>query len=224
MNAFSIIKNNQGSALVVALLMLVVLTLIGISATTTTTFELQISGNDKLYKTSFYAADSATEMTGELLEQNIESRDWVNPQIEGSVAVWRRANHSGGIVTFADGNLFMNREGDIIKDENGDVVNPPEPVPNAPANNNYDAIFPLSAVDTSGDPWLLDTSAPHTNIKVAGNTTLSTGSAVQLIAGYEGKGKGAAGGGAWITYDIRAERRNVRDTAVMVRLGWRHVL
>ena len=219
MNAFSIIKNNQGSALVVALLMLVVLTLIGISATTTTTFELQISGNDKLYKTSFYAADSATEMTGELLEQNIEQRDWdTNPQAQGSVAVWRISTESDGTtVAFADGNMFMNREGDKIPGYTEDV-------PVAPSNENYDVIFPLSAAYTPPSTWLLDTSAPHTNIKVAGNTTLSTGSAVQLIAGYEGKGKGAAGGGAWITYDIRAERRNVRNTAVMVRLGWRHVL
>ncbi|MGD8371949.1 MAG: PilX N-terminal domain-containing pilus assembly protein [Syntrophobacterales bacterium] len=219
MNAFSIIKNNQGSALVVALLMLVVLTLLGIAATSTSTVELQISGNDKLYKTSFYAADTATEMTGELLEQNIETRDWVNPQTEGSVAVWRITKESGGtIVEFADGNLFMNREDDKIP---GYTT---QDVPVIPSDSNYDAIFPLSAVDTSGDPWILDTSAPHTNIKVVGNTTLSTGSAVQLIAGYEGKGKGAAGGGAWITYDIRAERRNVRNTAVTVRLGWRHVL
>jgi hypothetical protein len=158
-------------------------------------------------------------MTGELLEQNIETRDWVNPQTEGSVAVWRITKESGGtIVEFADGNLFMNREDDKIP---GYTT---QDVPVIPSDSNYDAIFPLSAVDTSGDPWILDTSAPHTNIKVVGNTTLSTGSAVQLIAGYEGKGKGAAGGGAWITYDIRAERRNVRNTAVTVRLGWRHVL
>jgi type II secretory pathway component PulK len=51
---FSIVNNKRGSALVVALLMLVVLTLIGISATTTTTFELQIAGNDKLFKKAFY--------------------------------------------------------------------------------------------------------------------------------------------------------------------------
>ena len=219
MNTYSIIKNNQGSALVVALLMLVVLTLLGIAATSTSTVELQISGNDKLYKTSFYAADAATEMTGELLEQNIEARNWGNPQVEGSVAVWRRTKESGGTpVDFPDGNLFMNREGDKIPGYAS------QDVPVIPSNDNYDVIFPLSVVNTSGDPWILDTSAPHTNIKVVGNTTLSTGSAVQLIAGYEGKGKGAAGGGAWITYDIRAERRDVRNTAVTVRLGWRHVL
>ena len=43
MKPVSAIDNQRGSALVIALLMLVVLTLIGISATTTTTFELQIA-------------------------------------------------------------------------------------------------------------------------------------------------------------------------------------
>ena len=83
-----------------------------------------------------------------------------------------------------------------------------------PTDINRDAVYPRTALN----------SEPHTNIKAVGNTTLSTGSAVQLIAGYEGKGKGAAGGGAWITYDVRAERRDVSDTDVRILLGWRHVL
>jgi len=193
------LNNNRGSALVVALLMLVVLTLIGISATTTTTFELQIAGNDKLYKQAFYAADGATEMGGELLEQNIEERDWdfgedgVNPPSEGNPL------HRGNVQIESE-NPYMNRES-----------TDPDPIP---TRNNRDAVYPKAA-------W---NSIPQTNIKVVGNTTLSTGSAVQLIAGYEGKGKGAAGGGAWITYDVRAERRDVHDTEVRIRLGWRHVL
>jgi Tfp pilus assembly protein PilX len=191
------LNNNRGSALVVALLMLVVLTLIGISATTTTTFELQIAGNDKLYKRAFYGADGATEMGGELIEQNIETRDWdygvdgVNPPSDTNPL-------NRGNVRLESANPYMNRE----------------PMDGIPSNSNRDAVYPRTA--TNGDP--------HTNIRAVGNTTLSTGSAVQLIAGYEGKGKGAAGGGAWITYDVRAERLDVKDTDVRVRLGWRHVL
>ena len=191
------LNNNRGSALVVALLMLVVLTLIGISATTTTTFELQIAGNDKLYKRAFYAADGATEMGGELIEQNIEARDWdfgqdgVNPPSDTNPL-------NRGNVRLESANPYMNRE----------------PMDGIPTDTNRDAVYPRAALD----------SDPHTNIKAVGNTTLSTGSAVQLIAGYEGKGKGAAGGGAWITYDVRAERLDVSDTEVRVLLGWRHVL
>ena len=197
------LDNHRGSALVVALLMLVVLTLIGISATTTTTFELQIAGNDKLYKRAFYAADGATEMGGELIEQNIEERDW-DLGDDGN-AIDRDHPLTRGNVRIEHANPYMNRNIDI--DGN--------PIDGKPENDYRDAVYPQAA-------W--NNSIPQTNIKVAGNTTLSTGSAVQLIAGYEGKGKGAAGGGAWITYDVRAQRRDVSNTNVRIWLGWRHVL
>ena len=218
MKPVSAIDNQRGSALVVALLMLVVLTLIGISATSTTTFELQIATNDKLFKSAFYAADGATEMCGEMIEQNIEERNWDNKIARGNVSVWRMTQKSedGTFVDLADGNLYMNRDDDLIP---GTTIN--EKVPGLPSDNNYDLIYPLAAVDTGS--WAL-TGAAHTSMKAVGNTTLSTGSAVQLIAGYEGKGKGASAGGAWITYDVRANRNDVRNTQATILLGWRHVL
>ena len=185
MTPFQMVQNQRGSALVVALLMLVVLTLLGIASTTTSTIELQISGNDKLYKTSFYVADTATEMTGELIEQNIEERDWTNDSDRGNVKV-------------VNGDLYLNR-------------NVADPIP---SNSNRDAYLPKDYT----------ASAPHTNMRVDGNAQLSTGSAIQLAAGYEGKGKGAAGGGAWIVYDVRAQHLNVRNSSAMVLLGWRHVM
>ena len=215
MKPVSAIDNQRGSALVIALLMLVVLTLIGISATTTTTFELQIATNDKLFKSAFYAADGATEMCGEVIEQNIEERDWDNKITRGNVVVWRMSKKEDGtFVDLADGNLYMNRDDDVIPGTT-------ELVSGLPADENYDVIYPRTAVDTGS--WSL-TGAAHTSLKAVGNTTLSTGSAVQLIAGYEGKGKGAASGGAWITYDVRANRNDVRNTQARILLGWRHVL
>ena len=216
MRPVSAIENQRGSALVIALLMLVVLTLIGISATTTTTFEMQIATNDKLFKSAFYAADGATEMCGEVIEQNIEDRDWSNKIARGNVAVWRRTKNSyDTFVDLADGNLYMNRDDDLIPNTTDEEVS------GLPSDDNHDLIYPLTAVNTGS--WTL-TGAAHTSMKVEGNTTLSTGSAVQLIAGYEGKGKGASAGGAWVTYDIRANRNDVRNTQARILLGWRHVL
>ena len=201
MHPFSLLNNQRGTALIVALLMLVVLTLIGISATTTTTFELQISGNDKLYKRSFFAADGGTAAGSELIEQSIEERDWTDDSTRGNVGI-------------LNGDFYLNRDTDAGID--------PIPSDNPP---NLDAVIPLSAiVDTTASPFVLDTSVPHTNLKIVGNSQLSSGSAVQLASGYEGKGKGAGGGGAWIIFDVRAQHRDVRDTSVMVRLGWRHVM
>jgi hypothetical protein len=203
------LSSERGSALVVALLMLVVLTLLGITATTTSNIEVQISGNDKLYKINFYAADAATEMGCELLEQNIEERNWNNHATRGNVAIFRTGPQEDS--AYAHGNFYLNRDTDTD-------------IELTPSNDNHDVVLPLAAVDTSSTPFSLNPSVPHTNIKFVGDNRLSTGSAIQLAAGYEGKGKGAAGGGAWIMYDICAQHRNVRNSEAMINLGWRHVM
>jgi Tfp pilus assembly protein PilX len=57
----SIIKNDDGSVLIYALLILILLTIIGLSSIQTTNVELKISGNDKFYKIAFYACDAGIE-------------------------------------------------------------------------------------------------------------------------------------------------------------------
>ncbi len=54
-------KNQKGVALVIALMMLLILTLIGINAVTTTTFETSIVGNQRIYNTAFYGADGGLD-------------------------------------------------------------------------------------------------------------------------------------------------------------------
>jgi len=56
-----LLRNSQGVALIVALLVLLVLTLIGISAISTTTYETNIAGNERLYNRSFYSADAGVD-------------------------------------------------------------------------------------------------------------------------------------------------------------------
>lgn len=71
-------KNEEGSVLVVALLILVLLTIIGISATTTTNIELQIAGNEKFHKIAFYHADSGVYTTPKLISACIDSGSEIN--------------------------------------------------------------------------------------------------------------------------------------------------
>jgi len=54
------LNNEKGSVLIIAVMFLMLLTVLGIFATTTSTIEVQISGNDKINKMVFYAADSGT--------------------------------------------------------------------------------------------------------------------------------------------------------------------
>jgi len=199
------LRNERGSALVVALLMLVILTLIGISASTTTTFELQISGNDKLYKMAFYQADGGTEAGAELIEQNIEERDWNKVDGNGDLdpatgTVIDDSNpYYRGNVRVASPNPYLN-------------TNPGTP---PIKNNNRDAAVPKGCMSNS---------PPCTSIMMGGDSVLSTGSAVLLASGYEGMGKGAGGGGVWIIYNVRAQHDGVRKSRTTINQQWRHVM
>jgi hypothetical protein len=53
-----ILKNENGSVLLIAVLILIALTVVGISAISTSTIDIQISGNDKFHKMAFFAADA----------------------------------------------------------------------------------------------------------------------------------------------------------------------
>jgi hypothetical protein len=74
----NIANNEDGSVLVIALLILVFLTIIGISATTTTNIELQIAGNEKFHKIAFYHADSGVYTTPKLISGCIDSGSEIN--------------------------------------------------------------------------------------------------------------------------------------------------
>ena len=51
-------KDEKGAAIVIALIMMIVLTLIGIASTMTSTFEIKLSGNKRGDTDAFYAAES----------------------------------------------------------------------------------------------------------------------------------------------------------------------
>ncbi len=54
-------SEERGVSLILALLILLVLTIIGISAISTTTFETNIAGNERLYNYAFYCSDSGVD-------------------------------------------------------------------------------------------------------------------------------------------------------------------
>jgi len=54
--------NDKGMALIIALMMLLVLTLIGINAITSTTFEVNISGNERVGTDAFYASEAGAQV------------------------------------------------------------------------------------------------------------------------------------------------------------------
>lgn len=64
----SVLNNEDGSVLVLALIMLVLLTLIGIAASRTASIDIQITGNDIIYKQNFYMAEAGAMEAAQTLE------------------------------------------------------------------------------------------------------------------------------------------------------------
>ena len=58
----SILKNQSGAALVIALVMMILLTLIGLASIFSSTFEIKLSGNKRCTTDAFYAADSGVQV------------------------------------------------------------------------------------------------------------------------------------------------------------------
>lgn len=98
------LRNEQGTATVVALIMLVLVTVLGISATNTSTIDIQISGNERVYKESFYLAegalmeaaqrlnDATDQQLRTLSEIYMNNRDELDESILENPALW---DHDG---------------------------------------------------------------------------------------------------------------------------------
>jgi hypothetical protein len=70
-----LIGSDRGVALVFALVLLLVVTIIGSSATLTSQIDLKLSGNTKVIRTSFYVADGGIMLSPKVISQIITDRD-----------------------------------------------------------------------------------------------------------------------------------------------------
>ncbi len=183
----STLTNQNGSALVITVLVVLALTAVSITAMQSSTLDLNIAINDKFHKMIAYATDGATQMATELTEQNIEERGFgVGPGIMRQQVV------------VDTGAFYLNEE-----DTNCAL--------NDPSATNRDVMSPNIGGGT-------------VYLRIYGNTQLSTGSALQIAAGDKGRGKGLAGGGAQITYDIRGLGQGHGASASRVLVRWVHLI
>jgi len=75
------LNNEDGSVVAISIVILAFLTVIGIAATTTTSIEVQITGNNKIYKENFYLAEGAAMVLAQILENqaDLKSNEFPNP-------------------------------------------------------------------------------------------------------------------------------------------------
>jgi hypothetical protein len=103
------LMEQKGIALVVALIMLLVLTLVGMAAVNLTSYEAKISGNERIYNNAFYAGDGGIEnfrgraSTGEFVYATATSGTYqVAIGDSFSNVTYTRWNRSEGGIDYAD--------------------------------------------------------------------------------------------------------------------------
>jgi hypothetical protein len=92
-NIISNLQCDNGSVMVVALIMLTLLTIIGVAAISTSTTEVQISANEQLHKIAFYAADAGLEVGRQVLNdiKIANPGNWDNI-LAGAAFIWQDAD------------------------------------------------------------------------------------------------------------------------------------
>jgi len=70
-----ILENEKGSVIVLAMVLLMLLTLLGIAATTTSSIEVQIAGNEHRYKRDLYLAEGAALQCAQILDDQNNAQE-----------------------------------------------------------------------------------------------------------------------------------------------------
>lgn len=216
-----ILNNEEGFVLVTGLLMLVVLTMLGISATTNTTIELQISANDRQRKETFYDAESVANIGTEVLEQNFNCATGFG--IDGKSSA--TASYEPANANYAD----LRGQTRVYEQGGNNIALWRNPAPKEWDSQNNSVIENRDIYD----PAQADSVYPVANIAggvnvgdlyIGGFSEMLPGGALQMAAGYEGKGKGSASGGVAKIIDIYSVYRGELNSQDCVSLGWRHVI
>jgi hypothetical protein len=119
--------------------------------------------------------------------------------------------------------------GGVDGDGKGDNVGLKYSCPAGKKVLSRDMVFPAVFGDPT-DVTTFDRDATYNSersyaiIKIGGETKVKEGSALQMAAGYEGLGQGAAGGGTELRYDINVRQRDQFGSESVVCVKYAHVL
>ncbi|MBN1276283.1 MAG: hypothetical protein JXA35_02240 [Deltaproteobacteria bacterium] len=189
-------KKEDGSVAVVTLLLLLALTLIGITAITNSTIDMQIAANDREYKTALHNADSGAFAVPKVISLAIDDKETPG-DISGNAEEKRY-----------DAFTYM----DLGTDDND--------------GSNPTFYRELAGFDNHDDDPDIEFALNENNISVdiqrLGASQIGGGGA-EFLSGYEGVGAGSSGG-IGIRFLLDSFGTAQRDTRSNVGVAYRKVI
>jgi Tfp pilus assembly protein PilX len=186
--------DESGAAIVIALMVLVILTLMGSASIMTSITEVEIAANDKQYQMGFYASDGGADMAPRVIREIVKEHD--------------EPVYAGNKVIVKDGLLeeLMNYE-----DAAGN-----------PTENNDGATDTADSNADIRIPAL--TTTLSVAIDIDRDDTLNLpGGAMEMGSGYEGIGSGTSGGTA-ILFEITSKSQGSRNTSTNISTQYLYVI
>ena len=186
------LKSQKGAALFVGLMLLLVMTLVAVTAMRSTNLEVRMARNDNQKMNAFETSEGPRPLSGDVLDDHIFDRGWDGIKTPNGMKIIP----SGSAITIGandDGSTYcVNTSGTW----------------SCTAETLYD-IAPV----VLGDTKTLDKHMVYSFASGGGKTKLTlnkvaiklaTGTSAAMVSGYEGTGKAAAASGAHIYFDIRS--------------------
>ena len=207
-----IFSNQHGSVINVALLILILIFLIGIGLSKMSTTDIKIANNIKQDMATFYETDASLEAAAEMIEQNLGCITGFS-DTDTATDGWPTGKEIIGGQFYVNNLRFGHNER-----KRGIRPGVDPTVLDADGNLIVDFFYPPV------NPATMELDEPHTTISVGGASRFSKGSAIQMAAGYEGLGKGAAAGGGSIIFDVYAERIGINNTSSTHFMQWVHLI
>lgn len=215
-----LVAGDRGAALILAVVTLVVLTVIGIAALTSTNVELRVAQGEKAFNIALYNSDASSAVAAEVLEEAISLR---------GLPVGTYKDSAGRITIPNDGNFWdepMVATG-APSAKNGFMIWPRDYYDDQTNASAYDQAghnqdediatardlrFNMALVSGGGATASADVDVDYLQFEqLAGGSSLTA-------MGYEGMGKGIAGGGAKRVYGFACRGDGPANTVSRVRI------
>lgn len=205
----------RGYVLVTSLIFLVVLTLIAVTAMDLSSMELKMSSNANLKSRGLEASESLRNIGGEILDAHVYNRGGWPAAIGGTVS-----DNTFELI-IPSGVIILDKDGDTLPDILA-LTNDAGESLFSPATLIKDITY---KIDGNGDGDFTDDVDTNAELSVYRLGAFQIrGGPMAMAAGYEGVGKGTAGGGTGVIFNLQSRGTSAGGSETVTSSEYRSVL